>query len=35
MMPFKMQNNYLDSLASADSLEEPISATFDDDDIPF
>ncbi|MDD7472595.1 MAG: single-stranded DNA-binding protein [Bdellovibrionota bacterium] len=29
------QNNYLDSLASADSLEEPISATFDDDDIPF
>lgn len=29
------QNNYLDSLANADSLEEPVSATFDDDDIPF
>ena len=35
------QSNYLDSLASADSLdtpnieEDPVSATFDDDDIPF
>ncbi|MGI6680230.1 MAG: single-stranded DNA-binding protein [Bdellovibrionota bacterium] len=28
-------DNYLDSLASADSLEEPIDAAFDEDDIPF
>ena len=30
-----MPNDYLSGLSSADEVEEPLTASFDDDDIPF